>query len=82
MGDSIGLGMEICETSGPPIPMVPRLHQSNVYIKRKVQVWRAQKCIALVRGKTVLTSGELQTNPFHGGQYGVGNGNMQNFGPT
>ena len=33
MGGSIGMGMEICETSGLPIPMVPRLHQSNGYIK-------------------------------------------------
>ena len=29
MGGSKGLRMEICGTSGLPIPMVPRLHQSN-----------------------------------------------------
>ena len=66
MGGSTGSGMEICETSGPPISMVPRLHQSNVYIKRKLRVWRAQKCIALVRGKTPSTCTGLQTTPFHG----------------
>ena len=37
---SKGLGMEICETLDLPIPMVPRLHQSNGYIKRKVRAWR------------------------------------------
>ena len=62
--------------------MVPRLHQSNVYIKRKLQVWRAQKCIALVRGKTPPTCAGLQTTPFHVWQYAAENGNMLNFGPT
>ena len=63
--------MEICEISGLPIPMVPRLHQSNGYIKRKLRVWRAQKCIALVGAETVLTRAGPQTTPFHGGQYRV-----------
>ena len=39
--------MEICETSTLPIPMVPRLQQSNGYIKRKLRAWRVQNCIAL-----------------------------------
>ena len=82
MGGSIGSGMEICEISGLPIPMVPCLHQSNVYMKSKLQVWRAQKCIVLVGAETVLTSAGLQTTPFHGWQYRAENGNMRNFGPT
>ena len=82
MGGSIATGMEICETSGLPIPMVQRLQQSNGYIKRKLRVWRAQKCIALVGAETVLTSAGPQTTPFHGGQYRVRSGNMRNFGPT
>ena len=61
--------MEICETSGLPIPIVPRLHLINGYMKRKLCVWRAQTCNALVGAKTVLTSVERQTTPFHGGQY-------------
>ena len=69
-------GMEICETSDLLIPMVPHLHQSNGYIKRKVRVWRAQKYIALVGAETVLTSARPLTTPFHGGQYEFGNGNM------
>ena len=82
MGGSIGPRTEICETSDLPIPMVPRLHQSNGYTKRKLQIWRAQKCIGLVGAEIVLTSAGLQITPFHGGQYRVGNGNMRNFGPS
>ena len=82
MGVSIGPGMEICETSGLPIPMVPRLHQSNGYIKRKLGECRAQKCNAIVGADTVLTSAGPQTTPFHGGQHRAKNGNMRNFGPT
>ena len=82
MGGSIGSGMEKCETSGPPIPMVPHLHQSNVYIKRKLRVWRAQKYIDLVHGKTPSTCAGLKTTSFHGWQYRAKNGNMRNFGPT
>ena len=82
MGGSIGSGKEICKTSGLQIPMVPRLHQSNVYTKRKLQVWRPQKCIGLVSAETVLTSAGPQITTFHGGQYRVENGNMRNFGPT
>ena len=59
--------MEICENLGLPIPMVPRLHQSNGHIKRKLRAWRVQNCIALVGADTVLTSAWKQTTPFHGG---------------
>ena len=82
MSGSIGSRMEICETSGIPIPMVPLLYHSKGYIKRKLRIWRAQKCIALVGEETVLTSARLQTTKFHGGQYRDRNGNMRNFGPT
>ena len=81
-GGSTGSTMEICETSGLPIPMVPRLHQCNGYIKRKLWAWRVQKCIALVGADVALTSAGLQTTPCHGGQYRVNQGNMRNFGPT
>ena len=74
--------MEICETSGLPIPTVPRLHHRNGYTKRKLRVWRAQKCIGLVGAETVLTNVGLHITLFHERQYKVGNGNMRNFGPT
>ena len=79
---SIGPRMEICETSGLPIPMVPCLHQTNGYIKMKLGEWRAQKCIAIVVADTVLTSTGPQTTPFHGGQHRAKNGNMRIFGPS
>ena len=82
MWGSIGQEMEICERSGLLIPMVPRLHQSNGYIKRKLRLWRAQKSFALVGTETVLHSAGPQITPFHGGQCRVGNGNMRKFGRT
>ena len=82
MGSRIGRKMEICEILGLPIPMVPRLHQSNGYIKRKLRAWRVQKCIALVGADTVLITAWPQSTPFHGGWYMAPNRNMRNFGPT
>ena len=82
MEGSKGPTMEICETSCLPIPMVPRLHKSKGYIKRKLRVWIAQKCIALVSAENVLTSAGLQSTSFHAGQYRADNGNIRNFVPT
>ena len=65
-GGSIGSRIEICETSALSIPILPRLHQSNGYIKRKLWAWRVQKCIALVSADTVLTRSVPETTPFHG----------------
>ena len=81
MGRSTGSTKEICETSGLPIPMVPRLHQCNGYIKRNLRAWRVLKCTALVGADIALTSARPQTTPCHGGQYRVHQGNMRNFGP-
>ena len=67
MGIGIGPRMEISGTSGLPIIMVPRLHQSNGYMKRKVQAWRVPKFITLVGADTVPTSAWPQSTPFHGG---------------
>ena len=61
--------------------MVPRLHQSNRYIKRDLWVRTAQIYIALFGEETVHTSAGSQTAPFHGGQYMAENGNIH-FGPT
>ena len=69
MGRIIGLRMEVCEISGLPIPMVPRLQQSNGYIQRKLRVRRARKCNALVGAETIPSSARPQTTLFHGGQY-------------
>ena len=62
--------------------MVPCLHQSNVYIKRKLQVWRVQKCIALVGAKSAFTCAVWQSTPSHVSQYGVEDGNLRKSGST
>ena len=82
MEGSIRLRMEICVNSGLPITMVPCLHQRNVHIKRRLRVWRAQKCIPLVGAETAPTCTGLQTTPVHGGQYRAENGNLHKFGST
>ena len=66
MVGSIGPVMEICGSSGLPILMVPRLHKSNGYMKRKLRAWKVQKCITVVGVDTVLTSAVPQSTPFHG----------------
>ena len=81
-GGQYRVHQEICETSGLPIPMVPRLNQCKGYIKRKLRAWRVQKCIVLVGADVALTSAGPQTTPCQGGQYRVHQGNMRNFGPT
>ena len=51
------------------MPMLPRLNQSNGYIKAKLLVWRAKKCIALVGAENTLTSAGPKSSPLHGGPY-------------
>ena len=82
MGGSIGPRMEICEASALPISMVPHLHQTNGYIKRKLRAWRVQNGIVLFGADTVLTTAWKKSTSFHGVQYRAQNGNMRNFGST
>ena len=49
------------QNPGLLLAMVPSLHQSNVYIKRMLHVWTAQKCIPLVSAKASVTCAGLQT---------------------
>ena len=70
MVGSIGSRMEICGTSGLPVPMGPRVHQSNGYIKRKLRAWGVHKCIAIDGADTVLTSAWSKTTPCHGSSIG------------
>ena len=68
--------MEILGNSGLPIAMVPCLHQSIAYIKKKLRVWRAQKCNFLVGAKTAPTSTGLQATSFHASPYKADNENL------
>ena len=43
--------------------------QSNVYIKKKLQVWRVQKYIPLIGAQTALTCVGRNTSPPHVSQY-------------
>ena len=74
---STGPRTKIYGNPGLPFAMVPYLNQSNVYIKRKLQVWRVHKCIPLVSAKTALTCAGLQTTPFHISKYRAENGNLR-----
>ena len=44
----------ICVNSGLPITMVPRLHQCNVYIRRKLRVWRVKNVLSYSVEKAYL----------------------------
>ena len=62
--------------------MVQCLHQSNDYIKRKLGLWRAQKCIPLVGAISALTCAGPQTTPTHVRQYRAEYGILGKSGAT
>ena len=62
--------------------MVPCLHQGNIYAKRKLSVWRDQKCIPLVGAITQLNSAGNQNTPSRGRQYRAQNGKLRKLGQT
>ena len=63
--------------------MVPCLHQRNIYTKRKLRVWRAQKCIPLVGAiRVTITCAGRQNTPSRGRQYRAQNGKFGKLGRT
>ena len=54
--------------------MVQCLHQSIEYMKRKLELWRAQKSVPLVGAISALTSADPQVTPTHVRQYRAENG--------
>ena len=68
--------------SGLLFAVIPCLHQSNVFISRKIRIWSVQKCISLVGAKTAPICVGLQTTPSHVRQYRAENGNLRKFGST
>ena len=58
------------------------LHQGNNYTKRKLRVWRDEKCIPIVGAKTILTSAGRQSIPFRGRQYRAQRGKLHKLGRT
>ena len=81
-GGSIGQRTESCVYCDGPISMVPCLHQGNIYIKRKLRVWREQKCIPLVRAITPLNCEGRQNTPSLGRQYRAQNEKFVKLGRT
>ena len=73
-GGSIGPRTESCVNCDGPISMVPCFHQGNIYTKRKLRVWRDQKCIPLVGAMTPLTCAGRHNTPSRGRQYRAQNG--------
>ena len=76
------LRRETCVYWGEPTAMVPCLHHGNIYINRKLRVWRVRKCIFLSGAKTALTSAGRQSIPSQGRRYRVEKGNLRIFGWT
>ena len=62
-GGGIGPRTKSCVNWDGPIAIIPCLHKGNIYTKRKLRVWRDQKCIPLVGAKTPLTCAGRQTTP-------------------
>ena len=65
-----------------PMAMVPCLHQGNINTKRKLRVWRDQKCIPLVGAITLLNCAGRHNTPSRGRQYRAQNGKFGKLGRT
>ena len=78
----MGPRRETCVNRDGPIELVPCLNHGSLYITRKVQVWKAQKCIPLVGAVTPLTCVGRQTTPSHKRLYRANNGNLRKLGLT
>ena len=81
-GGSIGPRTESLVNWDGPMDMVPCLHQGNIYTKRKLRVWRDQKCITLVGAITALTCAGRYNTPSRGKQYRAQNGKFGKLGRT
>ena len=79
-GGSTGPRTESWVNCDGPIHMVPCLHQGNIYTKRKLRVWRDQKCIPLVGAITPLTCAGRQNTPSRRRQYSAENGKLGKLG--
>ena len=81
-GGSIEPRTESCVSCDGTISMVPCFHQGNIYTKRKLRVWRDQKCIWLVGAVTPLKFEGRQNTPSRGRQYMAQNGKFGKLGRT
>ena len=77
VGGSIGPRTKSLVNWDGPMAMVPCLHQGNIYTKRKLRVWRDQKCILLVGANSPLTCAGCQNTPSRGKEYRAQNGKLR-----
>ena len=80
-GGSIGPRTESCVSWDRPISMVPCLQQGNIY-KRKLRVWRDQKCIPLAGAITPLNCVGHESTPSRGRQHRAQNGKVRKLSRT
>ena len=78
-GDGIGTRTESCIICDGLFAMVPCFHQGNIYTKKKLRVWRDQKCIPLVGVKTIPICAGRQNNTSLGRRYRDQNGKLRNL---
>ena len=76
-GGSIGPRTESCVNCDGSIPMVQCVLQENIYAKRKLRVWRDQKCIPLVGEITPLNGAGRQNIPSRERHYRAQNGKLR-----
>ena len=81
-GGSIGPSTESCINCDGPISIIPCFHHGIIYIKRKLRVWRDQKCIPLDGAITPLNCAGRHNTPSRGRQYRAQNGNFGKLGRT
>ena len=79
---SIGPRTKSCVNWDGPIAIVPCLHQGNIFTKRKLRVWRDQKCIRLVGAKTILTCAGHKNTPSRLMWYRAKTGKLRKLGGT
>ena len=81
-GGSIGHRTESLVNWNGPMSLVSCLHQGNTCTKRKLRVWRDQKCIPLVGAITTLNCADRHNTPSRGRQYKAQNGKFGKLGRT
>ena len=81
-GGRIGPSTESLGNWDGPMAMVPCLHQGNIYTKRKLPVWRDEKCIPLVGSITPHNCADSQNTPSRERRYRAQNGKFGKLGWT
>ena len=82
VGGNIEPRTESCVNWDGPMAMVPCLHQGNIYTKRKLRIWRDQKCFPLVGAITALNCAGRHNTPSRGRQYRAQNRKFGKLGRT